>query len=84
MSINAHLCKIKCRWMVKFVLRLAQEDGALGRECVDYTQESKHEPQSVHSLTGRHMVHNVRKKVPIYRQNMATWQNGALRCIMMH
>lgn len=68
MSVNEHLCKIKCRWMVKFVLCLAQEDGALGRECIDHTQESKHEPHSVHSLKRRHVVHDVRKKVRIYRK----------------
>ena len=67
--------------MVKFVLRLAQEDGALGRECVDYTQESKHEPQSVHSLTGRAYGTQCKKKgtdIPAKHGYMAKW------CIKMH
>lgn len=31
--------------MIKLVLRLAQEDGPLRRECIDHTQQGKHKPE---------------------------------------
>ena len=42
---NKDLCQVERRWMIKLVLRLAQEDGPLRRECIDHTQQGKHKPE---------------------------------------
>ena len=45
---NNDLRQVEGRWMIKLVLRLAQEDGPLCRECIDHTQQGKHEPECFH------------------------------------
>lgn len=47
---NKDLGKVKRGWMIELVLGLTQEHGSFRRECVHHTQQSKHEPEFLHTL----------------------------------
>lgn len=54
---NKDLGKVKRGWMIELVLGLTQEHGSFRRECVHHAQQSKHEPELLHTLY-QHLITN--------------------------